>query len=119
VTSRKTSQQPQTAPFTSAASARAAFYRVVPGSKEAQTVESSPALSERTPHSASWDPKSNTLWVCSNDLSAWVVAISGSDGVSALKGFDLKTGEGKLSAALPGTPALCNDITIGPDGRRM
>jgi hypothetical protein len=62
------------------------------------------------------DLKSNTLWVCSNDLSAMGVTISGSAGVSALKGFDLKTGVGKISAALPGTPALCNDITIGPDG---
>lgn len=62
------------------------------------------------------DEKSNTLWVCSNDLSARGVTLSGSDGVSALKGFDLKSGSGKISAAFPGTPALCNDITIGPDG---
>ena len=62
------------------------------------------------------DDKSDTLWVCSNDLSARGVTVAGSDGVSALKGFDLKTGEGKISAELPGKPATCNDITIGPDG---
>ncbi len=57
------------------------------------------------------------MWACSNDLTAGPgVTIGGSDGVSALKGFDLKTGEGKVSVALAGKPALCNDITIGPDG---
>jgi hypothetical protein len=34
----------------------------------------------------------------------------------ALEGFDLKTGEGKISAQLPTKPATCNDVTIGPDG---
>jgi sugar lactone lactonase YvrE len=62
------------------------------------------------------DDKSGTLWVCSNDLTARGVTIAGSDGVSALKGFDLKTGEGKISAELPSKPAMCNDITMGPDG---
>ena len=62
------------------------------------------------------DDRTNTLWVCSNDLSARGVAIGASDGSSALKGFDLKTGQGKISAELPGKPATCNDITIGPDG---
>jgi sugar lactone lactonase YvrE len=62
------------------------------------------------------DDKSNTLWVCSNDLTARGVTISGADGVSALKGFDLKTGEGKISTELPTKPATCNDVTIGPDG---
>jgi len=61
------------------------------------------------------DDRSNTLWVCSNNLSAWGLTIPG-DTVSALKGFDLKTGEGKLSMTLPTNPSLCNDITIGPDG---
>ena len=57
------------------------------------------------------------MWVCSNDLTTSVgVTVGGSDGVSALKGFDAKTGEGKVSVALAGKPALCNDITIGPDG---
>lgn len=62
------------------------------------------------------DERSNTLWVCSNDLSAWGVTIPGGDTASTLKGFDLKTGKGKVSVPLPTTPSLCNDITIGPDG---
>ena len=35
---------------------------------------------------------------------------------SHLKGFDLRTGEGKVSAALPGVRPFCNDIAIGQDG---
>ena len=42
--------------------------------------------------------------------------MAGADPGSALKGFDLKTGEGKVSAALPSEKSLCNDIAIGPDG---
>jgi len=28
----------------------------------------------------------------------------------------LTSGEGKVSAELPGTPAICNDLVVGPDG---
>ena len=91
-------------------------YRIAPGAKESKPWIKPGAFGTHSTFGVLADPKSNTLWVCSNDLSAMGVAISGSDGVSALKGFDLKTGAGKVSAALPGTPALCNDITIGPDG---
>jgi sugar lactone lactonase YvrE len=35
---------------------------------------------------------------------------------SALAGFDLASGEGKVRVALPGGRALCNDIARGPDG---
>jgi sugar lactone lactonase YvrE len=62
------------------------------------------------------DERSGTLWVCSNDLSALGLAVQGAAPGSALKGFDLKTGEGKVSARFPGEKALCNDIAIGPDG---
>jgi hypothetical protein len=43
------------------------------------------------------------------------VQTPGSATGSALKGFDLNTGEGKISATLPGARTLCNDIAIGPD----
>jgi hypothetical protein len=59
---------------------------------------------------------SNTLWVCSNDLSAIGVTVPSTESGSALKGFDLKTGEGKISAKLPGDHTTCNDIAIGADG---
>ncbi len=55
------------------------------------------------------DPKSNTLWVCSDK--------NGTAGApSALKSFDLKTGAPKGSYDFPGDNTLCNDIAIAPDG---
>jgi len=62
------------------------------------------------------DEASNTLWACSNDLSALGGSASGSDTRSALKGFDLKTGVGKRSVSLPGSHAFCNDITVDAQG---
>ena len=62
------------------------------------------------------DNASHMLWVCSNDLSALGVPGPSSVSGSYLKGFDLRTGEGKLSAALPGERSLCNDITVSQDG---
>ncbi len=62
------------------------------------------------------DERSGTLWVCSNNLAARGIKVDGADPGSALKGFDLKTGAGKVSAAFPGDRTICNDIAIGPDG---
>ena len=56
------------------------------------------------------------MWACSNDLSTLGVVIASSETGCALKGFDLKTGQGKVSAKLPGDHTLCNDIAIGADG---
>src|SRR5258708_20825525 len=62
------------------------------------------------------DEASNTLWACSNDLSALGAPAKGSDTGSALKAFDLKTGNGKRSVLLPGSHAFCNDITVDAKG---
>jgi len=62
------------------------------------------------------DERSNLLWVCSNDMSGMGVPGPSSIPGSFLKGFDLATGEGKVSAALPGSHILCNDMTIAADG---
>src|SRR5712675_1756597 len=62
------------------------------------------------------DEASNTLWACSNDLSALGAPATGSDTGSALKAFDLKTGNGKRSVSLPGSHAFCNDITVDAKG---
>jgi sugar lactone lactonase YvrE len=62
------------------------------------------------------DKAAHMLWVCSNDMSALGVPGPGTVSGSHLTGFDLRTGVGKVSAALPGARALCNDIAIGPDG---
>ena len=58
------------------------------------------------------DEASNTLWACSNDLSALGAPATGSDRGSALKAFDLKTRNGKRSISLPGSHAFCNDIAV-------
>lgn len=62
------------------------------------------------------DNKANLLWVCSNDFSS--IGIPGPSSVpgSFVKGFDLSSGEGKVSAALPGKATLCNDMVVGADG---
>jgi streptogramin lyase len=62
------------------------------------------------------DDRSHTLWTCSNDLSAKGVIVPGSGLPSTLTGFNLKTGKGKITVALPGTHPLCNDMAVGPDG---
>jgi hypothetical protein len=62
------------------------------------------------------DEASSTLWACSNDLSALGGPATGSDTWSALKSFDLNTGDAKHSFSLPGSHAFCNDITVDAKG---
>jgi sugar lactone lactonase YvrE len=62
------------------------------------------------------DEASSTLWACSNDLSALGGSAAGSDTWSALKSFDLNTGDAKHSVTLPSSHAFCNDITVDGKG---
>src|SRR4029077_10051770 len=62
------------------------------------------------------DDAGNTLWACSNDLSALGGPSTGGDSGSALKGFDLATGAAKRSVPLPGAHAFCNDIAVDSSG---
>jgi len=62
------------------------------------------------------DEASSTLWACSNDLSALGGSAAGNDTWSALKSFDLNTGDAKHSFSLPGSHAYCNDITVDGKG---
>jgi sugar lactone lactonase YvrE len=62
------------------------------------------------------DDKSNTLFVCSDDFSGAGVVIPTGATPTALKLFDLKTGEPKGSIVLPGQATLCNDIVTTSDG---
>jgi sugar lactone lactonase YvrE len=90
-------------------------YRVLPHTSRAEQWIKPGANGSHSVFGVLADEKSNTLWVCSNDLSALGVVIGSGTG-SELEAFDLKTGEAKLSVPFPSKPALCNDITIGPDG---
>jgi len=62
------------------------------------------------------DEKAGMLWVCSNDLSAMGLPGPGTEPGSTLKGFDLATGEGRVSYRIEAERSLCNDIAVAADG---
>jgi sugar lactone lactonase YvrE len=90
--------------------------RIKPGASKAEPWIKPGAFDSRSTFGVLVDERSNLLWVCSNDMSG--VGVPGPSSIpgSFLKGFDLATGEGKVSAALPGSHNLCNDMTIAVDG---
>jgi len=90
--------------------------RVKPRTAESTVFVQPGALGSRSILGVFADEAANTLWACSNDLSALGGPATGSDTGSALKGFDLKTGMGKRSVSLPGSHAFCNDITVDSNG---
>lgn len=57
------------------------------------------------------DEKSGTLWACYSPA-----AHTPPQAKSALKAFDLRTGEFKAKYVLPTQGAFCNDIAVGSDG---
>lgn len=59
------------------------------------------------------DDASNTLWLCS---APNFLGPERSEGVSALKAFDLQSGTFKGSWEFPPPASVCNDITVASDG---
>jgi len=92
------------------------IFRVTPGASKAEPWIKPGANGSRSTFGVLADERSNTLLVCSNDASGFGVPGPGNAKGSALKAFDLATGEPKGSTPLPGNPTLCNDIALGPDG---
>mgnify|MGYP000751791768 CR=1 FL=1 len=90
--------------------------RVKPGSLKAETWIKPGAFDTRSTFGVLVDEPSKTLWVCSNDVSSFGVPGPSSVPGGHLKGFDLATGEGKLSAAFPGKATICNDMVVAADG---
>jgi streptogramin lyase len=90
--------------------------RVKPRTAESTIFIQPGALGSRSILGVFADEASSTLWACSNDLSALGGSAAGSDTWSALKGFDLNTGDAKHSFSLPGSHAYCNDITVDGKG---
>jgi streptogramin lyase len=90
--------------------------RIKPGASKAEGWIAPAAFGSRSTFGVFADAKSNTLWVCSNDMSGVGVDGPGQATGSHLKGFDLSTGEGKMSAQFPGNTNLCNDMTVASDG---
>jgi len=86
------------------------IWRVLPGKTTAEEFIKPGTAGLATVLGVLADEKSNTLWVCSNNLDG-----KGASPTSA-KTFDLKTGAPKASYTLPGATALCNDIAINSDG---
>jgi streptogramin lyase len=91
--------------------------RVTPGSATPTPWIAPTTFGTRSIFGVLVDERSGTLWTCSNDLASDGIASPGTGTGSALKGFDLKTGEGKVSAPFPGNHPLCNDIAVAKDGR--
>ena len=90
--------------------------RIKPGASKAEEWIAPAAFGSRSTFGVFADAKSNTLWVCSNDMSGLGVDGPGHAIGSHLKGFDLSTGDGKISAQFPGKTNLCNDMTVASDG---
>ncbi len=91
-------------------------FRARPGAAQAELWIQPGAFGSRSIFGVLADDKAGILWACSNDLTALGIAIASEESGSWLKGFDLKTGKGKVSARLPGEHTLCNDIAIAADG---
>lgn len=92
------------------------IWRIKPGATRAEEWVKPGSFGSRSTFGVLVDEKSKLLWVCSNDVSFMGIAGPGSATGSHLKGFDLASGEGKVSVPLPGSPALCNDLAIDADG---
>jgi len=90
--------------------------RVKPRTAESTVFVQSGASGSRSILGVFADEATSTLWACSNDLSALGGSAAGSDTWSALKSFDLNTGDAKRSFSLPGSHAFCNDITVDAKG---
>src|SRR5690348_17324689 len=58
------------------------------------------------------DASSNTLWTCQLTPVPNATPVQRH---TALRGFDLSTGEPKIRWNLPGDNTVCNDFSIGPD----
>jgi len=94
-------------------------FRATPGATEAQEFIKPGASGLSSVLGVLADPKGNTLYACSDDVSG--VDVAGGDKVTALKLFDLTTGAPKANLPLPaskllGQTALCNDIAVASDG---
>lgn len=95
---------------------RGGIFRIAPGSDTAEPWIAPGAFDTRSTFGLLADERAGLLWVCSNDITSIGVQVAGTQTGSWLKGFDLATGEGKVSVPFPNTPSLCNEITVAPDG---
>ena len=73
------------------------IWRIKPGDARSEQWIAPGAFGSHSTFGVLVDEKAKLLWVCSNDVSFLDIAGPGSATGSHLKGFDLASGEGKLS----------------------
>lgn len=91
-------------------------FRIQPGAATAEEWIKPGAFDTRSTFGVLVDEAKGLLLVCSNDASGIGVPGPGAAKGAVIKGFDLKTGEGKLSVAFPKDGSICNDFAIAQDG---
>jgi len=90
--------------------------RIKPGATTAEAWIAPGAYDTRSTFGVFADAKANTLWVCSNDVSAFGIPGPNSITGSYLVAFDLASGEGKARYKFPGEANMCNDMALTEDG---
>ncbi|SPP92815.1 SMP-30/gluconolactonase/LRE family protein [Bradyrhizobium vignae] len=90
--------------------------RAKPGASEAEVWIEPGTFGTRSTFGVLADENAGLLWVCSNDPTPLGVKGPNTIEGSFVKGFDLETGKGRISAQLPTQPSICNDLAVGPDG---
>jgi len=90
------------------------IYRAAPGAGQAEPWIQASTAGLTNVLGVLADDKRNTLWVCQNNTGgrggAPVV------GQTALRSFDLKSGEAKGTYPFPTNNGVCNDIAVAADG---
>jgi len=93
--------------------AKGTIYRAAPGASQAEPwiLASSSGLTNVLGLLA--DDRSNTLWVCQNVTGGRGTPVAGQ---TALRSFDLKSGNARATYPFPPNAGICNDIAVGADG---
>ena len=86
------------------------IYRAKPGSTIAEPFIDTSADGDARFLGVLADAPTNTLWACQ-----MFPVPNSTRRASALRGFDLTTGQPKFRWTLPGDNVTCNDITVAPD----
>lgn len=90
--------------------------KVAPGSSTAVPLFKPGEHGTRSTFGVYADDKRGTLWVLSNDATAFGVKGPSTVEGAWVKGFDLTSGALKTSVRLPAAPAVANDLAIADDG---